>query len=521
MVHSLIQRALAERRLSQIDCMLAEQIQPQGGLLGVFMAKAFRQGHCAVLFDEEMIDPFLASVFIDDQQRCADLDFLQQMRRSLEREWKAHAFASHQVVSIDDRYAAFPAVDAMEQRLAEEIVRLARAQPSLSLPPSLHHRLAQLSLSDEQYTAVVGMSRASLSCIAGGPGTGKTYLVGQFLAALCASFDQPLRIGLFAPTGRAVQTLVQSLERACFFEQDDIIESQTIHKAVRSSQEWLSYHCMIIDESSMIDSQLLLQFFQKIPSGTRVIMVGDPDQLPPIDPGKPFCDLLQSSKYLTSLYTAFLTTCHRTSSQDLQSFARAVRSRDLAALSSWTSSEEIRFIPYMPHEFSTFIREVTSMAVQSCDDLSRQIVLSPIRKGIFGTESLNHLLSEPSTQMEPIVISQNRYDFDVMNGDLGLLDKKGGLLCFQHQSIPSVLCPSFERAYALTVHKSQGSEFDHVVFVLPHRAIFDFRLLYTAVTRARKRLTIFGNSSGLVQAVSSREERVTRLVEKIQKLHVL
>jgi exodeoxyribonuclease V alpha subunit len=145
--------------------------------------------------------------------------------------------------------------------------------------------------------------------------------------------------------------------------------------------------------------------------------------------------------------------------------------------------------------------------------LRKTALLTPCRKGYWGTDSMNARAFQRHMAFVPVVSTKNSYQLGVMNGDVGVLERCSPFdqIHFQHCTVPEVLLPRCEKAFAMTVHKSQGGEFGTVVIIIPPGILVDRRLLYTAVTRAKERLLLVGQRSDLMNAIGRKQERVSML----------
>lgn len=508
-----------EGRLTHFDVMVSRNVQPpEGGWLGLFLGAALRHGHTAVDVGPCLL-PSIGTVFT-----ATDTEPLgKEISSFIEQHIREEAEKNRGNLIVCGTHIAIPHIYAVEQQLAKEIFRLSHA-PQVGIDEK-HVRdfLKEYSLNEEQLSAVLKIFSHSFSIITGGPGTGKTYVAGVWLA--CAA-TPGLRVGLLAPTGRAVQNLSASIASSLKNPLPHV-EAMTIHRAVMGKNP-LAYNVLIIDECSMVDSQLLAKLFCKTPTGTRIILLGDQKQLPPIEPGQPFYDLLETP--LSSISISHLHNCHRTASQGLRRFASLITQQDINALSQWdTSEEDISFLPYSAETFwKTFDSLMTkhpAMGRKTPSDFSSHMIVSPEKQGLFGTDAINAYIGQNTkgAKYQPVVICKNNYDLDVMNGDLGLLENLQPLplIHFPKRSIPAILCPRYEPAYAVTVHKSQGSEFHTVCCVIPKKGEYDRRMLYTAVTRARSRLVFLGSPESMATAISRQESRVTLLKTHLQEERLL
>ncbi len=503
------------------DLMLGKKIQQKDGcLLGVYVSRAFRQGHMAVRIGDEVM-PSVQSVFSDDGINVIDDAMAASIEKSLKRQMTE---CPGRLVS-EGEVAALPRAHAVEVSLAREVARLSMAEPFV--------KVNRLMVGDElnagQQAAVVGAGAAAMCLVTGGPGTGKTYTASAYLRALArASSVRPLRVAVVAPTGRAVQTLFAGIKKMSGDEV--VLEAKTIHSLVsQQSGTFLPYHVVIVDEGSMIGSELMLKLMLRLHSGTRVVMLGDADQLPSIDPGQPFFELLKAAQRGVIRHFS-LQGCQRTTSNELLELADAVRRGDGQGFEMMLgrSTGDVTFVECMTdadwqRAEKVVERDVMApwrgkLSLNAATALLRKAaLLTSCRKGYWGTDSVNSRMGWQK-EYTPVVSTKNSYHLGVMNGDIGILERSfpQDQIHFHHCTVPTVLVPMMERAFAMTVHKSQGGEFETVVVVIPPGALLDRRLLYTAITRAKRRLVVIGQKTDVVGAVIRKEERVSTLSSRLQ-----
>ena len=404
-------------------------------------------------------------------------------------------------------------------------------------------RESGIEYSREQEQAIREAASSGLLLITGGPGTGKTTILNGILEILG---QMQLRCLLAAPTGRAAKRLSEVTGE----------DASTIHRLleaaidpgtgkmtfVRDEDNPLKADAVIVDEMSMVDVQLLYSLLRAVPEGKRLILVGDPDQLPPVGPGFPFSDMLRSGE----LPSIRLTEIFRQAQQSLIVMnAHRVNRGELPELKTVTS------------DFFFMRRQSEDSVAQTIRDLcctrlpknmgipSDQIqVLSPTRKGAVGTMNLNKILQSalnPAAEgkkerqfgefsfREGDRVMQIRNNYDIMwkkldgtmvgtgifNGDVGTIREMNP----QAETMTVVFddreaeydftqLNELEPAYAVTVHKSQGSEYRAVVLAAWNGSpyLLSRSILYTAITRARELLIIVG-----------REETVAVMTNNYQK----
>ncbi len=320
-------------------------------------------------------------------------------------------------------------------------------------------------LNAEQEAAIGYAMEHPVTLVSGGPGTGKTYtaakLIGQFPKE---------RVAVAAPTGKAAANLRASLPD---------ISVQTLHALLKRDQQ-IDADLVVIDEGSMIDAELMARLFKAVKTGARLVLFGDKDQLPPVESGSLFADLSRNNR-------VELATCLRAELQEIIDVAQAVK-----------QGKPVHYEP-LPS-----VKELIPM-IQN----SSACILTPLRKGPYGVENLNALIHQGEEPV-PIMVKVNDPTQELYNGDTGLLYKEYAQ--FGERKLPRYLLPTYEYAYVLSVHKSQGSEYDEVIVLLPQGSErFGREMLYTAVTRARKKLTLYVEEGELEKVLAKQVKRFSSL----------
>ncbi|MBS0615204.1 MAG: AAA family ATPase [Verrucomicrobia bacterium] len=369
----------------------------------------------------------------------------------------------------------------LETRIIDHLSRLQMPLPSLSASSS--------DLSEEQQKALELALSHPISLITGGPGTGKTHVARSLAKAVTG------RTVLAAPTGKAAARLQSVRTDALCGTLHSVLGIRSARDLVREGS-YLKADLLIIDESSMIDLSLFAFLLSSIRRGTRIVFLGDADQLPSVGSGSIFADLENI------LPTARLTHCFRSDQAQILSLADAVRRGDpepvLAALT-----------PFEPSENTT--------------------ILSCLRKGTEGVSALNHQmaarvmgrLGQNEEAEIPILITRTDYDKGLYNGETGVLIRNNVKPLYARFSDGRIFnadaLPPYEYAFALSVHKSQGSEFDHVaVLVPPGSEVFGREVLYTAITRARRSVTISGDAEVIRQTILTHSRKISGLRARLQ-----
>ena len=405
---------------------------------------------------------------------------------------------------------------------------------------------SEVEYSDQQRSAIRSAAGNGVLIITGGPGTGKTTIVKGILDLLGR---MQLKCILAAPTGRAAKRLTEVTGE----------EASTIHRMLeagidpntgrmifnRDEDQPLKADAVIVDEMSMVDVQLLHSLLRAIPQNKRLILVGDPDQLPPVGPGFPFGDMLRSNMLptvrLTDIFrqaqeSLIVTNAHRINAGQLPELRRV--DRDFFFMKRPTEEALTQLICDL-----CAIRLPGKMSIPA-DQIQ---VLSPTRKGPAGTVYLNKLLQKVLNPPSPtkkerqhgdfsfregdrVMQIRNNYDIlwkrtdggavgaGIFNGDIGTItaiDPHGETLTVvfdeREAEYDFSMLGELELAYAMTVHKSQGSEYRAVILVAWNGSpyLLTRSVLYTAVTRARELLIIVGRED-VVAAMTNNAQRGRR-----------
>ncbi len=400
------------------------------------------------------------------------------------------------------------------------------------------------NLLPEQSDAIWKILHHTITLITGGPGTGKTYTAGCLIKILWNSLQpiqkQNYQIALAAPTGKAASHLLQSISR--FIGEDSLpLAATTLHTLLELSPyskktPKLTQDLILVDESSMVDIKLMETLLKALKPGARLILLGDHRQLPPVEPGAPFFDLInfrsQSSK--PSQQPAFLKKCLRAELQEIIHFADAINQGDeisiLKMLQSSNSPINGKILPPTEQYNSTIEQLAHKFPILTQPDssaLKSFRILTPLRRGLWGVEHINrhihsHFLKRVphgTTPLIPILLVANDHLLKLYNGEMGFL--KGNQAYFPTtenawRTVPAAILPRYQYGYCLSVHKSQGSEFDHITVLLPPGSeTLGRAVLYTAVTRARHSVELWYEPSTLTQTIKKEYPRLSNFSEKM------
>ena len=265
----------------------------------------------------------------------------------------------------------------------------------------------------------------------------------------------------------------------------------------------MPFDLVIVDECSMIEAPLFCSLLGSIGKGGRLVLMGDPHQLPPVGSGSLFADLVLSIKSGFALPMSALESSHRVQNKQLLALRDAIQKGDEDTVLSYVASETI---------------DVNGLwEKKQAAPLGSFCLLSTLRKGPFGVDALNHKIKSQFAQEEavPILITQSNAKLKLYNGETGVL-KQGVAHFSSGRSYPVHALPSFEGAYALSVHKSQGSEYDNVALLVPEGSeSFGKEILYTAATRAKQEFAIYGKKETILKLMRRGSRKISGLCERL------
>ncbi len=434
--------------------------------------------------------------------------------------------ARGEVVSVGNGLIQSRALDFCERRIVANLSRLVRARSDLppikrGLAVEWAKKRAGIDFALEQSNAIVCALENKVCVITGGPGTGKTTILRALCHILKAKKSPPL---LAAPTGRAAQRMGESCG----------MEAKTVHRLLGFNREGNFLHgegnpldapFIVLDEASMLDTRLAAAVFAAVPDGAHLLLVGDADQLPSVGSGNVLGDIISSSKIPVARLSKI--------------FRQAEGSEIILAAHALLGGESSPALEPRRLEDADYERDVNFVlapdpgeCARACVELVSKLipkhcgfdpfddiqVLSPTHRGDAGTGKLNVLLKE-ALNPKPAAVSyagtsfsvgdkvmqtRNNYELDIFNGDMGRVravssDLSEMSVDFDGRtvSVPKKDLCDFQTAYAVSVHKSQGSEFPAVVVPVlrQHYIMLRRNLFYTALTRGRKKVFIVGDPS--------------------------
>ncbi len=454
-----------------------------------------------------------------------------------------------------------------ERRLAANLVRRA----ALGEPPP-----APGAKPDWQKFAVELALRRRLTIVSGAPGTGKTTTVAMLLARILEE-NPEARIALAAPTGKAAARMLDALRERAASLPPQIrerlpSESHTIHRLLGVTPEPgrfrhhagnpLPLDTLVVDEASMLDLALAVRLVEAVPEGARLVLLGDKDQLAAVEVGSVFADLSARESSPLAASVVWLTESHRFAADSgIGRLAAHVNAGEATRALEWLAqggdpsvawieepgseigeaTRRLALDGYAP--YIEALREHPDDKAAAFRDFERFRVLCAVRETSRGVNALNTLLGahlrasldhpldpgvpSPWYPGRPVMVMKNDTVLRLYNGDIGIClpDEAGKLAVWfpdgpsSFRSLAASRLPRHEDAYATTVHKAQGSQFDEVLLILPAEAgkIAVRELVYTAVTRPRERVTISAGVEVFRVACERATERQAGLLERMRE----
>jgi len=392
-------------------------------------------------------------------------------------------------------------------------------------------RLAtDIQLTEDQQRGILACLQNRITIITGGPGTGKTTLIKKLLDILDS---HRINYKLTAPTGRAAKRMSESTRRPALTLHRLLEFDPSTARFLHHEQNALDLDYLIVDESSMIDIFLMNSLIKAIPFNAHLVFIGDVDQLPSVGAGNVLRDLIASNQIpVVRLHTIF----RQAHNSLIVVNAHRINQGEFPVIQAPDAKKDFIFIKEQDptnikqHIESTYKKLSSSFNIHWHDTM----VLSPMHRTLVGTQTLNTLLKEylnpiSGTTIMHMGISysigdrvmqlRNNYDKKVFNGDIGYIENiqseeriiqvayPEGIVTYEGHEFDEITL-----AYAISIHKSQGSEFPVVIIPLfmQHFILLQRNLLYTAITRAKKMCLIIGQPQAVAMAIKNNKE-VTRL----------
>ncbi len=536
----------------QLSVSAESQYRVEAGIIYVLRHNA-QSGHTC-LPEQKLLDFCTQLLSIDAQRVCDILDILLDIRAIVKFDGGDRSYIYLCELFDAESYIAGRISVMLTIGCEEEIATLEAEELILEISKE-----QGIEYNEIQQRAILSAIANNVFILTGGPGTGKTTIINAVLKVLCSIGK---KVALVAPTGRAAKRMTELTGH----------EASTIHRLLEvdpsvfgqafkhNEKNLLKHDVIIIDEMSMVDTSLLANLIAAMKLGAKLIMVGDSDQLPSVAPGNVLKDLLDTHL----IPSVHLDTIFRQAAQSrIVTNAHKIVSGEMPDLK--IKDSDFFFMQRTnPAHAQSLIDELCSVRLPKAygfSPLADIQIISPTKKGPLGTAELNRIMQNSLNPPAPykkeltymgrcfregdkIMHIKNDYTIDcqtdtgeestgVFNGDIGIIeriipkerrlvvrfdDQRLALLSFENAG-------QIELAYAITVHKSQGSEFDCVIMpVWGKNKFLHFRnLLYTAVTRAKKLIVLTGDSVSIAEMVANnrRNLRYTNLKAMLRECMIM
>lgn len=427
-----------------------------------------------------------------------------------------------------------------EIHAAKEFVRLMNTAVDL---PFHEEYIAQIEkkegyhLGEQQKAAFQLLTSTGIKLLTGDPGTGKTTTVNTLLQYLemvwKEVYEEEPVMALCAPSGRAAQRMKETTGR----------NAMTIHKLIeyqpfgnmnycKNAKDPIEADIIVVDEVSMLGLSTFMRLITAIRSGALVLMIGDVNQLQSVEPGNVLQDIINCG---------YVDRCHLTEvfRQGKESWINRNAKRIMQGVAELGIGNDFSYMKSKPNEMQALLVQTIQNMMQNAIDPDRIQILAPVRKGSCGVWKANEILQDIINPGkggiyygyrnlrvgDRIILLNNNYTYDYYNGDIGFIRSISSSnmtveVNDREITIPRELYGDVDLAYACTIHKSQGTEFEHVIIVLQEDAdgMLDQNLLYTAVTRGKKQVQILYENGTMEKAITTcrRKQRNSRLIERIE-----
>ena len=482
------------------------------------LAEAMSAGHCALPLP----------VLKDEAVRLLSVEE-KLVEQALDRTLAAGGLVRERIV--DEELIFLPRIKAAEDYVATLIRNLAKSAPrypAIDVPKALEwfEGKVGMALAPTQREAVTQALTNRVLIITGGPGVGKTTIVNAILKILRA---KKVRCALCAPTGRAAKRLFETTG----------LEAKTIHRLLeargggmfaRDESNPLECDLLVVDECSMVDLPLMNRLLRAFPSSGSLLLVGDVDQLPSVGPGMVLRDLIDSGV----LPVARLTEVFRQAADSkIITCAHQINAGHLPELPEKGADSDFFFVERNePDQIAESLLDMVKTRIPGkfrVDAIREVQVLAPMNRGSLGIRELNARLQDtlnPARANEAhvekfgwqfrvrdkVIQTENNYDKDVFNGDIGQIrnidpEQREVVVQYDNREVTYDFgeLDEISLAYAITIHKSQGSEFPVVVIPLATQQylLLQRNLVYTGVTRGKKLVVLIGQRKALAIAVKN------------------
>ncbi|MBB6042617.1 exodeoxyribonuclease V subunit alpha [Borreliella yangtzensis] len=445
-----------------------------------------------------------------------------------------------------------------EEELIKQIIKRLENHPSELNDNKIQNIISNLNtknLNKEQITSVRKALKSNFFLLSGGPGTGKTTTINYILKAINKTLNNKKKlVAITAPTGKASLRLQTSIDHS--FKNLEI-ECNTIQKILGikfinkknlyDEENQLNFDIIIIDEASMVDAYTFLKLLKATPITTKLIMVGDKNQLPSVNEGNVYSSLLGIKK-LNNDNVEDLKENFR-SNKEINLLSKAIYKEDSSLICKYINNNKniqlkeiekinlkkdlIEYTNNLYKKIPTFnLKLLKESKIEAIlETLLENIILSSKNFGKFGTKTLNEIIKTYLKKTygnftgQIIMITKTDYKNKLFNGERGIIFNENFKFyaLFQrkdekYKKINLDLLTNYEFSFATTIHKSQGSEYKHIKVILENNPFLTKELMYTAITRAKDSLEIISNKETILKLSKKSSERDSKILEHLNSL---
>lgn len=488
-------KGIAQRILKNLPSSTEEMEQSL-----IFLIEEAIEGHlCSII--QEPLPVEICSLGVDTEPYPKTPLVRQENRLYLQKNWALETLI---LIKISELLAREP-IERDEALFALELTQI----------PSL--------LEAQKLALQQGFQR-SLTIFTGGPGTGKTYTASWFIRLLAQQKKGIYKVAIAAPTGKAAAHLASALHMQGPLPEYLKCESTTLHRLLklqpgmqRFYADWtIAADLVVIDEASMLDPSMLLHLLYAIGPATRLLLLGDPYQLSPIEGGSLFPDM-------AALFGQKLERSIRMGEGELFALSQAILTSQIEKI----THEEIEWTKLIDEVMKRLPNPIypTEPDPLFCLEEQKKFrLLCVLRQGPYGVDALNRDLvarfqAKSGWFALPILIVENDPKQQLYNGTTGVLIGKKAYFSSPEgvRMIPEGALPRYDPAFFLSVHKSQGSEFEEVLAIFPPGSErFGKEALYTAVTRAKRKVTIWIDPSTLDSTLQVSGKKRSGFIERFK-----
>lgn len=443
------------------------------------------------------------------------------------------------LISHDNKnFVGISSLYGCEKGIAQKIQQLLATPSKHSFEPHELFKSLQshmnIELNEQQQMGVLSSLQEKITIITGGPGTGKTTLVNTLLKLL---EQYQITYKLAAPTGRAAKRMMESTKRSAITIHRLLEFDPSCMKFQRNENNALQTEMLIIDEASMLDIFLMHAIMKALPTHAHLVLIGDVDQLPSVGAGNVLQNLINSNKIIcTRLQHIFRQAQNSMIIQNAHNINNGI----FPSSSIEGCKKDFYFIKedLAEHTFEHIKKLLHTTIQQHAISIENVMFLTPMNRGAVGTQQLNHDLQQLLNPAHTDHIAQyagttykvgdrvmqirNNYDKKIFNGDIGTVvhintEDKLLIVDVDHHEIEYQFDELNELvlAYAITIHKSQGSEYDAIIvpIFMQHFMLLQRNLIYTAITRAKKLCIFIGQTKAIAMGINNakQEKRITFL----------